>query len=264
MDKLNIIIPAYNEEKRIAKTLDEYGKFFINLKIKKLLNSEIIVVINNTQDKTEEIVKKYQKKYKIIRYLNFKQGGKGFAISEGFKNVLKRKENSLIGFTDADCSTKPEELYKLYKNIENFDGIIGSRWLKLSIIKTKQKFIRRIMSRSFNLMVRTLFLMPYRDTQCGAKIFKKEALKLIIDRLNITQWSFDVNILYELDKKNLKIKEFPIIWQDDSDSRLNITKVPFEMFFGIIRLRLINSPLKFLINAYDKLPKKLKIHLFLK
>src|SRR3989344_8183585 len=109
--KISIIIPAYNEEKRIGRTLEEYLKFFsIKKKQEKIRNFEILVVINNTKDRTEEIVKEKQKKCMELRYLNFKQGGKGFAITEGFKDALKR-DNKLIGFVDADMSTSPEEYF---------------------------------------------------------------------------------------------------------------------------------------------------------
>lgn len=242
MEKLVIIIPAYNEEKRIAGTLEEYGKFFTNLKKTKKLDSEILVVINNTHDLTEEIVKKYRKKYKIIKYLNFKQGGKGFAIMEGFKEALKDKKNSLIGFVDADMATGPKAFYDLVKNIGDCDGIIASRWIKGSIVKTKQTFLRRILSRGFNLITRAMFFMPYRDTQCGAKVFRRRILEQITPELNITQWAFDVNLLYLCRKKGFKIREFPTIWEDKHESKLEIAKIPFQMFSGVLRLRIINSP----------------------
>src|SRR3972149_6124201 len=122
--KISIIIPAYNEEKRIGKTLQAYSKHFNSLAKGKNLDYEILVVINNTTDRTEEIVKKIQKKNKRIKYLNLKQGGKGYAIIEGFKDALKRK-NELIGFVDSDMSTPPEEYARLALQMKNYDGIIA-------------------------------------------------------------------------------------------------------------------------------------------
>ena len=107
--KICIVIPAYNEEKRIGKTLEEYGAFFTNLKNKDF-QYQILVVINNTKDKTEEVVKNISKKYKEINYLNLKPGGKGFAIIEGFKWAIK-KDFDLIGFVDADIATGPEAFF---------------------------------------------------------------------------------------------------------------------------------------------------------
>ena len=126
--KISIIIPAHNEEKRIEKTLKRYLEFFKNLKKEKRLDFEVIIVINNTKDKTEEIVKKYCKKYKEISYMNFERRGKGFAIIKGFEDSIKRK-NDLIGFVDADMSTSPESFYDLIKNIKDSDGILANRYV---------------------------------------------------------------------------------------------------------------------------------------
>ena len=123
--KLCIIIPACNEEKRIGRTLKEYCRFFS----KKLKSDfEIIVVINNTNDRTEEIVKNHRKKCRELKYLNLKQGGKGFAVIQGFKEALK-KDFDLIGFVDADMATPPRSFYDLIENIKDYDGVIASRYI---------------------------------------------------------------------------------------------------------------------------------------
>ena len=258
---ISIVIPAHNEERRIRETLENYAKFFSDIKRKKeIKNFEIIVVINNTQDKTEEIVRELLKKYPEISYLNFKQGGKGFAIIEGFKDALKR-DNKLIGFVDADMATPPEAFYDLIKNIKNYDGIIADRWDKKSIISPKQNIIRRFMSRIYNLMVRTLFFMPFKDTQCGAKVFRREIIEKNINKLITSNWGFDVALLFCLRKEtHARIKSIPTTWEDKQESKINLKKTPFLMFASLVRLRLIHSPFKFIVRAYRKLPEKLKIH----
>lgn len=259
MEKISIIIPAHNEEKRIGNTLEDYGKFFANLKKQKILNSEIIIVINNTRDKTEEIVKIYKKKYKIIRYLNFEEGGKGLAIIEGFKEALKRENNLLIGFVDADMATKPEEYYNLAKNIGIYEGIIASRYLSGAKVYPPQSLKRIIASRVYNILIKIILLLDYKDTQCGAKIFKRGCIKKVINKLSLSRWAFDIDLLYALKKQKCKIKEFPTIWSDKEYSKLNLTSSGFQMFSSLIRLRLLNSPFKFVVNWYDKLPEKIKI-----
>lgn len=261
MRMISIIIPAHNEEKRIGKTLENYAKFFRNKKKKKeIKNFEIIVVINNTQDKTEKVVKDFKKKYSEIRYLNFGQGGKGFAIVEGFKETLKGN-SELIGFIDADGATPPEAFYDLIKNIKDCDGVIANRWDKRSNIKLKQTILRRIISRGYNLIVRTLFLFPHRDTQCGAKLFKKEILKNNINNVMSSQWNFDVDLLFCLKKRaNAKIKSIPTIWEDKQESKINLKKTPIRMFASCIRLRLIYSPFKDFVKLYRRLPEKFKFH----
>ena len=258
--KLSIVIPAHNEEKRVGRTLEEYGKFFNEkLKNKELDNYEILVVLNACKDNTLAVVKKFQKKNKKIKYLDFKQAGKGFAIIEGYKDILQR-DMDLIGFVDADMATPPESFYMLVRNIKGYDGTIASRWLKGSVIKTKQTILRRITSRGFNFLVRAFFLLPYKDTQCGAKLFKRNVVKTVAADLGITKWAFDVDLLYRIKRKGFKIKEIPTIWEDKKESKLNLTKVPFQMFSSIIRLRLLYSPFKFIVRLYDKMPEKIKLH----
>src|SRR3989338_9068086 len=153
MEKGCIVIPAYNEEKRIGKTLETYSTYFESLRKEKKIDYEILVVINNTKDRTEEIVKRYIKMNSRIRYLNLKPSGKGFAIIEGFKDALKR-DNDLIGFVDADMATSPEEYWKLIKNIGDYDGVIASRGLKYSMVKAS--LYRKLTNRGFNTVVRLL------------------------------------------------------------------------------------------------------------
>jgi len=259
---ISIVIPAYNEEKRMGRTLDEYLKFFSLMKKQgKIENFEILVVINNTKDRTEEIIREKQKKFKELKYLNFKQGGKGFAIREGFKDALKR-DIDLIGFVDADMATSPEEYFKLAENIKNYDGMIASRWMKNS--QSNQSFKRKFLSRGFNIIVRALFLFPYMDTQCGAKVFKRRVIEKVVSELGMTQWAFDINLLYLCRRNRFKIKEYPTIWEDKEGSKIK-PSTTIQMFSGIIRLRLIYSPfekisfpVKFILRIADKMINKRK------
>jgi glycosyltransferase involved in cell wall biosynthesis len=251
-ETLSIIIPAHNEEKRIKKTLERYGEFFKKLKKERKLNFEIIIVINNTSDKTKEICEGYIKKYPEIKILNFKQGGKGFAVKRGFIDALER-ETELIGFVDADLATSPEAYYDLVQNIRGYDGIIASRYLRGAIVNPKQSFQRIIASRIFNTLIRGILCLHYRDTQCGAKIFKRKILEKIVNDMQLTHWAFDVNLLYLCKKHNFKIKEHPTTWEDKEYSKINLKKAGLQMLLSIIRLRLIYSPFKKVIDLYDKL-----------
>lgn len=256
---LSIVIPAYNEEKRIGMTLESYSKYFDKISKKDKFSYEILIVINNTSDKTEDIIREYVDKNKNIRYLNLVKGGKGYAIIEGFKDALKRK-NSLIGFVDADMSTSPEAFYDLIENLKDYDGIIGNRWASNSIIPQKQSGLRRLASRIFNFLVKSLFLMNYQDTQCGAKIFKREVIEKIVNKILITQWAFDVNLLYLCKINNFKVIEYPTVWEDKGDSKIKVVKASLKMLFGILRLRIINSPFKDFIRLYDSMPEILKVN----
>jgi len=255
--KVSVIIPAYNEEKRIGRTLEKYSLYFENLRKSNQLDYEILVVINNTTDRTEEIVKKSAEKNKRINFLNLKPGGKGYAIREGFRKALD-DENDLIGFVDADMSTLPEDFYFLIRKIGRDDGIIASRYVKGSVVKPRPSIQRTAASRVFNVFIRGLLFMPYRDTQCGAKLFKTEALKKTISDISMSQWAFDVDLLYCLRKRNYKIKEVPTRWSDREYSKINFMQAGPLMALAILRLRLINSPFKSFIRIYNFMFNSLK------
>ncbi len=256
MPRVSIIIPAYNEEERIGRILEEYCKFF--RKEKEII--DIIVVLNACEDDTLKIVKGFQKKFKEIRFLDFEQGGKGFAVVKGFEDALKNG-GELIGFADADMATPPEAFYDLIKNIKDYDGIIADRWHKDSKIIPKQSLFRRFISRIYNLVVRTLFLFPYKDTQCGAKLFKREIIKENYKKLVTSNWGFDVALLYCLRREShARIKSIPTTWNDQEGSKINLKKTPLRMLVSCIRLRLIHSPFKDFVRLYRRLPEKLKFH----
>lgn len=247
---LSIIIPTHNEEIRIEKTLEEYLKFFNRKKKNKEIDDfEILVILNGCVDNTKRIVNKFACKELIV--FEFKESGKGFAIIKGFGEALKRKME-FIGFADADMATTPESFYALMENVGDCDGVIASRYVKGAIVNPRQSIQRIIASRMFNLLIKIIFIMNYRDTQCGAKLFKREAIKEIINRLTITKWAFDVDLLYHLKKRNFKIKEFPTIWSDKKYSTINFMKSGPFMALAIIRLRILNSPFKFLILKRKK------------
>ncbi|MEK6872505.1 MAG: glycosyltransferase [Nanoarchaeota archaeon] len=253
--KVSIVIPAHNEEKRIRKTLEEYLSFFNNLKEKEVLDYEIIVVLNACVDNTKQIVERFNCEELII--LDFEQGGKGFAVVEGFKNALMRN-NDLIGFIDADNATSPKAFYDLIKGIRNYDGIIANRWDKKSTISPKQTLFRRFIGRVFNFVVRSLFIFQHQDTQCGAKLFNRRVIEKIYPELGNSEWSFDVDLLYYGKYFGFKIKSIYTEWHDKKGSKVS-KKTPGRMFFSVVRLRLVHSPFDFILKFHQKLPRKLQV-----
>ena len=251
-------MPAHNEEKRIDKTLENYLYYFRGLKEKGKIDFEIIVVLNNCKDKTLDVVKRHN--CKELKILDFETGGKGFAIIKGFKEALKSKFE-LIGFVDADMATPPNAFYGLIRNIGEYDGIIANRWDKRSKIKPAQNLLRKITSRGYNSIIRIMFFLPFKDTQCGAKIFRRGIIEKKIYKIISSQWNFDVALLFCLRKEsNAKIKSIPTEWNDQVGSKINIRKTPINMFFSAIRLRMIHSPFKDFVRIYHNLPEGWKIH----
>jgi glycosyltransferase involved in cell wall biosynthesis len=230
---LSIIIPAYNEENRILPTLEKYFSFFSG----KLKNEfEIIVIPNNCNDLTAEIVKKFSLNKKNIRFKEIKfYSGKGGAVAEGF-NLAK---GDFIGFTDADSSTSPEEFFTLFTSLKDsdYDGIMASRKIKGAIIFPKRRKTQEISSFIFNKTTRILFGLKYCDTQCGAKIFNQKTAKFLGKNILEKGWAFDVDLLYLCKLNNFSIKEHPVRWKDSEGSKLKFTDGVKSVFL-LFKLRL--------------------------
>lgn len=236
---ISIIMPAWNEEKRIEKTIRTYIPFFE----KTLKNFEIIVVTDGSEDSTQTIVSNLSKEFPYVKNLHFKKRlGKGGAIIEGFRHA----NGKIIGFVDADCSTDPQSITLLIKNLNSYDGAIGSRWADGANVVVDQPITRKAASRAFNFLVRIFFGLNFKDTQLGAKFFKKKAVKDVVGELGLTDWAFDVDLLYKLGKKNYKVKEVPIAWSHNNESKLELEKTSLKMFFSIVGLRVKNSRFAFI------------------
>lgn len=250
--KLSIVVPAYNEEGRIRKMLEAYSDYFNKLVKDKKIEYELIVVINNTKDRTEDVVKEVMKKNKRVFYLNFKRGGKGFAVKEGFKEALRRKSD-LIGFVDADLATPPGSFYVLVKGIGDNDGAIASRYLPESEIFPAYTFRREVVAKVFNFLVNSLFALNLSDTQCGAKLFNRCATEMIVKNVKMSQWAFDVELLYVMKKKGLSVRELPTKWWDVAGSKIKIIKSSLQMFLSLIQLRILHSPFRGLLGPVKPL-----------
>ncbi len=212
--KLSIVFPAYNEESRILPVLNRYYSFFMD----NLSNSfEFIIVPNNCSDNTVEVVNNFLRGKKNVAIKTIPNNvGKGRAILVGFKLA----KGDLIGFVDSDESTSPEEFYKLYKNIGDFKGIIASRRMKRSLVSPRRDIYKRFSSFLFNIFVRLFFGLNFRDTQCGAKIFRREVITKFVPISMLSDWAFDIDLLYFCKRNKYPILEFPIFWKDSSHSHL--------------------------------------------
>ncbi len=221
---LSVIIPAYNEEKRLPATLKKV-RAYLNLK---MYTYEVYVVDDGSKDKTKEIVLaliKNWSNFKIISYTPNR--GKGFAVKTGM--LAARGEYALL--MDADNSTDISEVEKLWKyteinqkskikNSENYDIIIGSRYLNKDSIKIKQPLSRRVVSRMGNLLIRMVLGIKSVDTQCGFKMFSKKAIQDIFPFQQIERWGFDMEVLAIAIRRGYKIKEVAIDWYDAEGSQV--------------------------------------------
>ena len=244
--ELSIVVPAYNEEERLGPMLDLYAPYFIG---KYGSRVEFVIIVNGSHDRTEEIANGYAKKLGQIRVVVEPRAiGKGGAIMMGFSHVRGR----LIGFVDADGATPPDAMDDLFEHIGNAGMVIASRWMKGAEVSPRQPMKRRVASRIFNFLVRTLFAVKITDTQCGAKVLTREVLEKVLPHLGLTRWAFDVDLVFQVKRMGFTITERPTRWHDVSGSRLKVTAASLEMLIAIVRLRLLYSPFKSLVTLYDR------------
>jgi dolichyl-phosphate beta-glucosyltransferase len=248
--KICLVVPAYNEERRISPTLDGF------ITLLKRYSGLLIIVSVQGNDGTADIVKRYAKKYHRIRLLDARGTlGKGRNLMQGFGAALKLNPD-VVGFADADVSVSPRELTKLIDAMEDSElkAVIASRYMKGSRIIGDMKASRLFASRAHNLMVRILFGLNLSDTQCGAKLFRASALRSIMRDFQLTDMSFDTNLLYEMSRRDLKIKEIPITYRIvNEDSKVQVWKQIPKMFTITLSYRITRSPLNSLFPPKFKL-----------
>jgi len=211
MEKLSVVIPTYNEVKRLPKTLSDVEAFLVE----NFPGSEIIISDGASQDGTVEYIKSYHSKIPIILLTERKREGKGYGVKQG---VLKAK-GDLILFMDADNSTTISQLKKFLPYINDADVLIASRYAGINP-ELKQNLMRRIIARAGNAFIRHLTGLKFNDTQCGFKLFKRPAAREIFAKLKTKGWGFDVEVLLWAKKSGFKVKEIPVKWRDAAGSQL--------------------------------------------
>ena len=229
--KLSVIIPAYNEEHRIAKTLFSVSEFLQ----KQIYQSEILVVLDGAKDNTLNIVKNLQNRVKNLKLIENKENhGKGWVVKQG----MLEASGDIRVFMDADNSTRIDEVVKFLPYFEKgFDIVIGSRRIEGSNIAKKQPWIRDLQGSIFRLIVHTFVPLGVTDSQCGFKAFSAEASKQIFPLQRIYRWAFDVEILAIARKFKFKIQEAPVTWVNDEESHVKLSgKV--RMLFEVLQVRL--------------------------
>jgi len=234
---LLLLIPAYNEEHRLEPVLRDFAEHF-----RKYYNGtfQLVVVLNGCVDDTIGVVRRVAQDYKTISALEFPgRIGKGGALIEGLKLAPLA---DLIGYVDADGATSPRAFLDLVKHAGDADCVIASRWVRGAILHQSQSNKRQFASRVFHAIVQVLFWMNIRDTQCGAKVIRREAVEKIHSSLRIADMAFDINLLYSLKRAGYRILEVPTEWTDKIGSKVVLGRTSLTMLLSAIRLRLVYSP----------------------
>ena len=212
---ISIVIPAYNEAERLGPTLDRVVSFAETSG----WSAEIIVVDDGSTDGTADLVRSYARKRGTIRLVqNPGNHGKGYSVRNGVLNA----GGEFILFTDADMSSPIEEAPKLLEVLaEGADIAIGSRWARSELQTRRQSLTRQFLGRVFNLLLRMILRLDFKDTQCGFKAFRREAARAVFPRQSIEGWGFDPEILFLAHRAGFRIVEVPVRWGHDTRTRIN-------------------------------------------
>lgn len=239
---LSIVIPAHNEEHRIGPVLRALRAEFPR--------EEIIVVANACTDGTACVVSEIAKTDPLLRLVSVNARlGKGGSVRLGFQLA----HGEVVAFADADGATPARELRRLVAKLDGADCVVASRWSPGASILRAQSPLRRFLGRGFNFIVRLLFGLHLADTQCGAKVFRRAAIEEIMEDVETADFAFDVDLLFQLQRRKKRIREVPTVWRNQEGSTVDVMVAAPRMLASIVRLRLNHSPARYAIPFFDRL-----------
>jgi dolichyl-phosphate beta-glucosyltransferase len=227
----SIVLPAYNESERIVATVESIFAFAAQ----KSWQTEIIVVNDGSTDDTAEVVRRCAATRPGVRLLqNPGNRGKGYSVRHG----MLQAQGEILLFSDADLSSPIAEAEKLFAAIASgADIAIGSRWLKTELQLRRQPLYRRFYGRIFNLALRLILGLQFKDTQCGFKAFTRRAAHALFALQKIERWGFDPELLYLAKRLHLRIEEVPVAWAHREGTRLNPLRDGLHMFGEMLQIR---------------------------
>jgi glycosyltransferase involved in cell wall biosynthesis len=239
--QLSIVIPAYNESHRIEAALERVTSCIDA----KGWDAEVLVVDDGSKDTTAAIVQRWMASHPRLHLIqNPGNRGKGYSV----RNGLLQAAGEIVMFTDADLSAPMEEAERLIAAInDGADVAIGSRWLDRTRQSIRQPLYRRFFGRCFNAITRTVMGLPFKDTQCGFKAFRRPVAQVIFRLQTIERWGFDPEILFIARKLKYVIREVPVTWGHDERSRISYLRDGLKMLEDMARIR-TNS----LAGRYDE------------
>ena len=227
----SIVIPAYNEGERLGATLEKVMGYVRRQR----WDAEVIVVNDGSRDNTAEIVRAFTETNPTLRLVeNPGNRGKGYSVRNGMLNA----RGKVVVFSDADLSSPIEEMPKLLGALAaGADIAIGSRWLRAELQTKRQSLHRQLFGRIFNLLLRMILGLRFKDTQCGFKAFTRRAAQAILPLERIDRWGFDPEILFLARKFGFRVEEVPVLWGHSGGTRIHPLIDGARMFQEMLRVR---------------------------
>jgi len=227
---LSIIIPSYNEELRLPPSLGLIEDY-IN---KSGRDTEVLVIDDGSTDQTAAVAETFRARIPQLRVVpNGENRGKGYSVRHG----MTEARGDIVLFTDADLSAPIEEADKLISAMETYDVAIGSRALDRNLIAVHESGFREFAGIIFNKIVRAVLWLPFVDTQCGFKAFRRERCKIIFEQQRIERFGFDPELLYLARHHGLKSVEIPVRWAHSPATKVNMLRDSVQMFLDVFTIR---------------------------
>ncbi|MGA7732981.1 MAG: dolichyl-phosphate beta-glucosyltransferase [Chloroflexia bacterium] len=230
--RLSVVVPVYNEARRVGRTLPLLARYFRGQDY----SVEFVIVDDGSTDNTVELARALLGPADDVRVLEERPNrGKGHAVKVG----MLAARGEVVLFTDADLSTPPDEIAKFWPWFDQgYDVVIGSRKMEGAVLERHQPLWRESMGKVFTWLTNRLATRDISDITCGFKGFTHDAAQQLFSRSIIDDWSFDAEVLFVAQKRNLRIKEVPVRWHDESGTKVRVVRDATRAFLGLLKIRL--------------------------
>jgi glycosyltransferase involved in cell wall biosynthesis len=228
--ELSIVIPSFNEELRLPTTLRDISSYIRSSN----RETEVIVVDDGSTDRTSDVANSFRGEIQRLRIVaNEKNRGKGYSVRHG----MMESRGRIVLFTDADLSAPIAEADKLLAALTDNDVAIGSRAMNRSLISVRQSLFREYAGIIFNFIVRVILRLPFVDTQCGFKAFRRDRCRVIFEQQRIERFGFDPELLYLARHHGLRAAEIPVRWAHSPDTKVSMWRDSIQMFLDVFVIR---------------------------